>query len=64
MKVKPYHTVDEIKQAIQEEVGIPYWRQVLHFNGKVLRDEGRTLLSYDVFNGAILGLSICPRKSE
>jgi hypothetical protein len=62
LKVKPYTTLDAIKWHIQDEKGIPYWRQVIHFNGKVLRDEGRSLLSYEVFNGAILGLSVIPRR--
>jgi hypothetical protein len=61
LKAKPHTTLDAIKWQIQHETGIPYWRQAIHFNGKVLRDEGRSLLSYEVFHGAILGLTVIPR---
>jgi hypothetical protein len=56
--VKPYNTIDEIKSTIQQTANIPYWQQILRFNGKVLEDEGRTLLSYNVYNGAILHLNV------
>jgi hypothetical protein len=58
LDVKPYNTVNEIKSTIQQTANIPYWKQVLRFNGKVLEDEGRTLLSYNVYNGAILHLNV------
>ncbi|KAI9048505.1 hypothetical protein LZ554_007339 [Drepanopeziza brunnea f. sp. 'monogermtubi'] len=58
LDVQPYDIVDRVKNLVQEDTGVPYWRQVLRFNGKVLRDEGRSLFSYDVYNGAILGLTI------
>ncbi|EKD14423.1 uncharacterized protein L3040_005744 [Drepanopeziza brunnea f. sp. 'multigermtubi'] len=58
LDVQPHDMVDRVKNLVQEDIGVPYWRQVLRFNGKVLRDEGRSLFSYDVYNGAILGLMI------
>lgn len=58
LSVRPYNTVDEVKSTVQDELGVPYWRQVLRFRGKVLKDEGRSLLSCDVYNGAILQLTI------
>ncbi|PVH85350.1 ubiquitin-like protein, partial [Cadophora sp. DSE1049] len=60
----PYYTVHQIKETIQEEEGIYYWRQVLRFNGKVLGDEGGSLLSYDIYNGAILQLMVSPQQKD
>jgi hypothetical protein len=57
LDVKPYNTIDEIKSTIQQTANIPYWQHILRFNGKVLEDEGRTLLSYNVYNGGILHLN-------
>jgi ubiquitin C len=55
LKVRPYDTVENVKIKIQEQKGIPVEEQRLIFAPKRL-ENNRTLLSYNIQNGSILGL--------
>lgn len=53
--IEPTDTIDDVKQKIQNQEGIPPHMQLLVFHGKVLLNE-KTLADYDIQNGAIIHL--------
>ena len=56
LDVVPSDTLDKVKSLIQLKEGTPYWQQCLRFQGRVLEDEGRSLLNYSIYNGALIHL--------
>merc|ERR1712203_178642 len=57
LEVEALQTVDDVKDKIAEDSGIPPWQQCLTFSGKQLEDQ-RTLAEYGVNKETELYLSM------
>src|SRR5580704_8650689 len=53
--VEPTYTIRNIKEEVQQQIGIPPYRQRLIYSGKQLEDD-RTVERYNLGNGSTLHL--------
>lgn len=58
--VEPTDKIQQIKEKLEEKVGIPVPQQRLIFQGKQLRDE-KTISSYKLQGGTVLHLVVALR---
>lgn len=56
LDVMPNHTIETLKNMIQDIYGFPYKQQTIQFNGFTLSDDNKTLHDYHITEDTIVQL--------